>query len=76
MALLGLRVTQLGSQAEGDVAWAYLHPHAGFPARDQWEPVSHLKEVFGPKQEVALQAEKGPEAGGWVAEPQKPIGIQ
>lgn len=37
--------------------------------------MSHLREVFGPKQEVALPAEKplrdpqGPAAGGWVAEP-------
>lgn len=57
MALLGLGVTQLGCQAEGDMAWAWLHPHLGFPARGQWEPLSHWEEVLGPKQEVALQAE-------------------
>lgn len=34
-----------------------LQPHLDFPARGQWKPVSHLKEVLSPKQEVALQTE-------------------
>lgn len=71
VALLRLKVTQLGSQAEGDRAQARLNPHLGFPARGQWEPVSHLKEVLGPKQEVAVRAEtpagspQSPMAGAW-----------
>lgn len=53
------QVTQLGSQAEGGTAWACqaFSPHLDFPARGQWKPVSHLKEVLSPKQEVALQTE-------------------
>ena len=50
VALLRFRVTQPGYQAGRDAAGARLHPHLGFPAWGQWEPMSHLKEVLGPKQ--------------------------
>lgn len=84
VALLSLRVTPLGSQAEGGTAWACLHPHIGFPTQGQWEPLSHLKEVLGLKQEVALGAETpwrispGPWGGGpWatVCDGGKPNGM-
>lgn len=71
------QVTQLGSQADSGTAWACQAsiPHLDFPAQGQWKPVSHLKEVLSPKQEVALQTKTPrqdlPRALGqvaWVAE--------
>ena len=56
-SILWLGVTQPREQAREEAGQAHLHPHLGFLARGQREPVSHLKEVPGPKQEVALLAE-------------------
>ena len=56
-SILWLGVTQPREQAREEAGQAHLHPHLGFLARGQWQPVSHLKEVPGPKQEVALLVE-------------------